>query len=121
MTLPDPSLDHPFGPGDQLQDRLPPTERDEDPQRAEFTRELTTGEARPLTADERHAAEYDQPRAERVYAPASERVPKEPVPGHRDFIEHTDPATPERQSVATVYAEPDLRQRPVRVSSRAAG
>jgi hypothetical protein len=37
---------------------------------------------------------------ERVYAPASERVPKEPVPGHRDMVEHPDTDTPERQAAA---------------------
>src|SRR5262245_30156785 len=35
---------------------------------------------------------------ERVYAPATERVPKEPVPGHRTYVEHTDEGTPERQA-----------------------
>jgi hypothetical protein len=38
---------------------------------------------------------------ERVYAPASERVPKAPVPGHRDFVERTDESTPERQAVGS--------------------
>jgi len=33
-----------------------------------------------------------------VFAPASERVPKEPVPGHRAMIEHPDTSTPERQA-----------------------
>jgi hypothetical protein len=51
-------------------------------------------------AGEREAAESDTPLPERVYAPASERVPKEPVPGHRDMVEHPDTDTPERQAAA---------------------
>jgi hypothetical protein len=31
-----------------------------------------------------------------------ERVPREPVAGHRDFVEHPDPATPERQAAAAI-------------------
>ena len=81
-------------------DRLPPNERGQDEERTEISRGLTMEQARPMTADERHAAETDTPLAERVYAPASERVPKEPVAGHRTFVEHPDDSTPERQAVA---------------------
>jgi hypothetical protein len=81
-------------------DRLPPNERGQDEERTEISRGLTMEQARPMTADERHAAENDTPLAERVYAPASERVPKEPVAGHRTFVEHPDDTTPERQAVA---------------------
>jgi len=56
--------------------------------------------SRPLTSAEREAAERDHPLRERVYAPASERVPVEPVAGHRDMVEHTDTDTPERQAVS---------------------
>jgi hypothetical protein len=52
----------------------------------------------PLTDEERQAADREAPVSERVYAPASERVPVEPVPGHRDFVEHTDTHTPEREA-----------------------
>jgi hypothetical protein len=40
--------------------------------------------------------EHDAPVGERVFAPASERVPVDPVPGHREVIEHPDASTPER-------------------------
>jgi len=83
-------------------DRLPPNERNQDIERTEITHGLEVEPSRPLTSDERHAAENDTPLRERVYAPASERVPKEPVAGHRDFVEHTDVSTPERQAVAEV-------------------
>jgi hypothetical protein len=97
MTLPDPSLDRPTPDTGHVQDRLPTTERGEDPARDAVTHELVNDPARPLTDAERQAAEHDIPRPERVYAPASERVPKEPLPGHREVIEHEDPSTPERQ------------------------
>jgi hypothetical protein len=54
--------------------------------------------SRPLTDEERQAADREAPVGERVYAPASERVPVEPVAGHRAFVEHTDMQTPERQA-----------------------
>jgi hypothetical protein len=64
------------------------------------THDLVSETSRPLTDEERKAADRDVPISERVYAPASERVPREPVPGHRDFVEHPDTATPERQAAA---------------------
>src|SRR5438445_6997545 len=45
--------------------------------------------------DDREHTESDQ---DVVYAPASERVPVNPVAGHRDFIEHPDTHTPEREA-----------------------
>jgi hypothetical protein len=105
MTLPaDRNLDRPAGENveeENVIDRLPPNERGQDEQRTETTHGLSIGGSRPLTSDERSAAERDVPLRERVYAPASERVPKEPVAGHREMVEHTDPATPERQGVST--------------------
>jgi len=101
MTLPDPSLDRPGGDEQGVQDRLPPSERNQDQQRTEMTHGLLADGSRPLTAEEREAAEHDTPVGERVYAPASERVPVEPVPGHRDFVEHMDDSTPERQAAST--------------------
>src|SRR5438105_6075158 len=77
---------------------IPPSERSQDQERS--THELVNEVSRPLTEEERKAADRDVPLAEPVYAPASERVPREPVPGHRDFVEHPDPATPERQAAA---------------------
>ena len=99
MTLPDPSLDDSaFKDPETVQDVVPPAERGQDPARTSMSHGLTTDGSRPLTADEERAAEHDTPVAERVYAPASERVPKAPLPGHRDMIEHTDPDTPERHA-----------------------
>lgn len=97
MTLPDPGLDRPNPSAGNIQDRVPSTERGEDPARDAITHDLTTEPARPLTDEEREAAARDVPRPERVYAPASARVPKEPLPGHRDVVEHADTETPERQ------------------------
>ncbi|HLZ25997.1 MAG TPA: hypothetical protein VKV73_01595 [Chloroflexota bacterium] len=37
---------------------------------------------------------------EAVYAPASERVPVDPVPGHREFTDRTDTQTAERQAAS---------------------
>jgi hypothetical protein len=100
MTFPDHRLERPLDPpelrSENLQDVIPPTERNQDPERS--THELVTETARPLTEEERKAADRDVPVGERVYAPASERVPRQPVPGHRDFVDHMDPATPERQA-----------------------
>jgi hypothetical protein len=60
--------------------------------------DLVSDSARPLTDEERKAADRDASTAgERVYAPASERVPKT-VAGYRDVVENTDTATPERQA-----------------------
>jgi hypothetical protein len=83
-----------------VQDVVPPTERNQDELREEITHDVTSFPARPLTHEEKEAAEHDVPRGERVYAPASERVPKPPVPGHRDLVAHPDEATPERQAVS---------------------
>ncbi|GAC1319274.1 MAG: hypothetical protein NVSMB2_14490 [Chloroflexota bacterium] len=102
MTFPDPNLDRPGGvpgasPGNH-QDIIPPTERGQDPERERGELDLARDPARPLTDAEKRAAAYDDAPGERVYAPASERVPKPPVPGHRDFVEHTDTHTPEREA-----------------------
>jgi hypothetical protein len=76
---------------------------DQDPQRA--TQELVSEGARPLTEEERKAADRDPGVVERVYAPASERVPRT-VEGHRDVIEHTDSGTPERQAMGEASSSP---------------
>ena len=100
MTFPDRRLERPLeppeAPHENVQDVVPPTERNQDPGRS--THDLVTDTSRPLTDDERKAADRDTHVGERVYAPASERVPREPVPGHRDFVEHPDRATAERQA-----------------------
>jgi hypothetical protein len=104
MSLPsDRNLDRPAGEEENVIDRLPPNQRGQDEGRTETTHQIEG--SRPLTSAEREAAEHDKPLPERVYAPASERVPKEPVPGHRDMVEHTDTATPERQAVAEETSE----------------
>ena len=58
--------------------------------------------------------------ADQVYAPANERVPVEPVPGHRDFTEHTDEGTLERQAAHGEPSEPSFT-RVERPSSTAQG
>ena len=58
----------------------------EDAARDSAVDDLTHEEPRPLTDDEREAAEHDAARPERVYAPASARVPKEPAPGDDRLI-----------------------------------
>jgi hypothetical protein len=108
MTFPDPNLGRPVGrplsdpepAPENTQDVVPPTERNKDPYRAESIEGATLDGSRPLTEDERKAADRDTPAGERVYAPASERVPKAPVPGHRDMVEHPDTHTPEREAAA---------------------
>jgi hypothetical protein len=103
MTFPDPSLERPLGrpetAADNVQDVIPPTERNKDPQDTSTIQGLTLEGSRPLTDDERKAADRDPQPGERVYAPASERVPKEPVPGHREVIERTDTHTREREAI----------------------
>lgn len=58
----------------------------EDSARDGLISDLTQQEPRPLTDDEREATEHDPERPERVYAPASARVPKEPAPGDDRLI-----------------------------------
>jgi hypothetical protein len=99
---------------ENVQDVIPPTERNQDPATTDATRQLTDESARPLTEDERKAAEHDAPVGERVYAPASERVPVDPLEGHRAMVEHTDAHTPEREAAglstppASPSAEPSF-------------
>jgi hypothetical protein len=116
MAFPDRRLDNPFEPpqtpAENRQDVIPPHERSQDPERS--SHELVTEVSRPLTEEERKAADRDTPVGERVYAPASERVPREPVPGHRDFLEHPDTHTPERAAAATTQTatEPSFTRVP---------
>ena len=106
-----------------VQDVVPRGERNQDELRSEIAQDVTSFPSRPLTHEEKEAAEHDVPRGERVYAPASERVPKAPVPGHRDLVQHPDEATPERQAVSgpqdgSVHRSPTRRR--VRVPLRSA-
>jgi hypothetical protein len=100
MTLPDPGLEREGSNDLSKRDLLPPNERGQDELRTEISHGLAVDGSRPLTKEEREAAEHDSGIAERVYAPASERVPKDPLPGHREFIEHEDDHTPERVAAA---------------------
>jgi hypothetical protein len=68
-------------------DVRPPDERDVDAERQALMHTLESGPSRPLTDAERRAAEQDQGVPERVYAPASKRVPKPPVPGDRAIVD----------------------------------
>lgn len=88
---------------------IPPSERSQDSERS--AHDLVNQTARPLTDEEKKAADRDTPVGERVYAPASERVPRDPVPGHRDFVDRTDTSTTERQS-ATSTVTPTMTETP---------
>jgi hypothetical protein len=98
VTMPDSSSKRSAEKVDNTQDIISPTERGQDAERTELTDALTLGSARPLTDAERKAADRDVPAGERVYAPASERVPVTPVAGHREFTDHPDAHTPEREA-----------------------
>src|SRR5206468_6150380 len=76
----DPLADRPV-PAAGAQDVVPATERGQDPARATAMDYLETEPSRPLSGEEREAAENDRQPGERVYAPASERVPRPPIPG----------------------------------------
>jgi|SRR5579864_5527633 len=109
MTYPDRRLESPIDPPDAVsenrQDVVPVSERNQDPERS--THELVTETSRPLTDAERKAADRDTGVSERVYAPASERVPKT-VEGYQSVIENTDIGTPERQAVGQSSASPAM-------------
>src|SRR5258708_495954 len=100
--MPDPelerSLERPKANAENVQDIIPPTERSQDPSLNQVMHDLSAEAVRPLTDAERKAADRDAPTGERVYAPASERVPVQPVPGHRNFTDHPDTHTPEREA-----------------------
>jgi hypothetical protein len=76
---------------------LDQNERGKDDLRGDAVDTLLTEPARPLTDDEKDAAEHDPGRAPRTFAPASERVPVEPIPGHDTLIEEglNRPISPE--------------------------
>ena len=69
-----------------LQEETRLTSADEDPAREDYVDALVNQPSRPLTDEEKEAAEHDPGRPERVYAPASERVPKDPAPGDDRII-----------------------------------
>ena len=65
---------------------LRPDDRGQDEVREELEESIGRGQARPLTREEREAAERDKGAAKTVYAPASERVPKPPLPEDEKLI-----------------------------------
>jgi len=114
MTFPERKLERPLDPPEALsqntQDVIPPTERNQDPERSMHS--LVNESARPLTDEERKSADREGSNAgERVYAPATERVPKT-VASYGDVVSHTDAATPERQAVAQVAAASNAEPSP---------
>jgi hypothetical protein len=78
-----------------------------DPAVSAMVNGLPINDSRPLSDEERQAAERAAPASERVYAPASVRVPVEPLAAHRDVVNHTDRHTRERLA-AEMAAEPSV-------------
>jgi hypothetical protein len=84
---------------DKTRERLPlgelrPDDRGQDEVREDLEESIGRGEPRPLTREEREAAARDPGAAKTVYAPASERVPKPPLPADEKLInQHKDDAT----------------------------
>ena len=66
---------------------LRPDDRGEDEVREALEESIALGEARPLTREEREAAAHDPGDVKTVYAPASERVAKPPLPGDEKLID----------------------------------
>lgn len=101
MTFPDVEderLTDPQAPAPRSTGVNPVSERGEDQARDEVMRELEEQPSRPLSGDEKRAAEADPGRAPTVYAPASQRESKEPLPGDREIMEHMDTSTTERRA-----------------------
>jgi hypothetical protein len=65
---------------------LRPDDRGQDEVTEALEESIGTGQARPLTREEREAAKHDSGVVETVYAPASERVPKPPLPADEKLI-----------------------------------
>src|SRR5688572_29608526 len=63
------------------------SERGEDEAREDAMHSLTNQPSRPLSGDEKEAAEHDAGLDKRTYAPASARVAKAPAPGDDRLIE----------------------------------
>jgi hypothetical protein len=66
---------------------LRPDDRGQDEVAEALEEGMALGQPRPLTREEREAAEHDPGPAKTVYAPASARVPKPPAPGDEKFVE----------------------------------
>ncbi len=100
MALPpDPYLqDRPYPP-DRPRDPnrgtvVPEHERGSDASRDDVVNALLNTPERPLTGDEKDAAQDDPGRDKRTYAPASARVAKPPAPGDDKLIEQARTAPP---------------------------
>src|SRR6267143_113033 len=79
-------------PDGDSRERLPlgelrPDDRGQDEVREDVEESIGRGEPRPLTRAEREAAARDPGPAKTVYAPASERVPKPPLPADEKLID----------------------------------
>lgn len=66
---------------------LDESERGKDDVRGDAVDTLLNTPSRPLTDEEKAAAEDDPGRPSRTFAPAEARVPKPPAPGHERLIE----------------------------------
>ena len=80
---------------DKSTERLPlgelrPDDRGHDQVREELEESIALGQSRPLTREEREAAARDQGPAKTVYAPATERVAKPPLPADEKLINRHD-------------------------------
>jgi hypothetical protein len=76
---------------DESKERLPlgelrPDDRGHDQVREELEEGIGRGESRPLTREEREAAARDPGPAKTVYAPATERIAKPPLPADEKLI-----------------------------------
>ena len=69
---------------------LRPDDRGQDEELEELEESVGRGEARPLTQEEREAAKRDKGPAKTVFAPASQRVPKPPLPEDEKFIDQAE-------------------------------
>jgi hypothetical protein len=65
---------------------LRPDDRGQDEVAEALEESVGLGQARPLTREERDAAAHDSGVVETVYAPASERVAKPPLPADEKLI-----------------------------------
>ncbi|HLZ28672.1 MAG TPA: hypothetical protein VKV73_15265 [Chloroflexota bacterium] len=86
MTQHEPNEDTSVEPEKLPLGELRPDDRGQDEVREALEESTGLGLARPLTRDEREAAERDPGVVETVYAPASERVAKPPLPADEKLI-----------------------------------
>lgn len=78
---------------------LAPNERGKDYGRGGYVDDLAAGGGTYDSDAAEEDAGHEEPESgQRVFAPAWERVPKEPVPGHDEIVSHTDEDTPERRA-----------------------